>query len=352
MLLASRVTATLAAMALCTTVTLAQDISVNVNGQDAALNPAPVERAGRVLVPLRGVFERLGATVVYANGQINAQGHGNSVSLHIGSNSATVNGQPQTLDVAPFIIGASTYVPLRFVAQALGAHVNWDNGTRTVAILSAGGPRNETITPEGSMAESSLSLKDEIPANGATVASVRPTIEATFSTDRADPNSIGIRLDGADVTAGATRSPDGVVYSPPSDLLSGMHRVVVTGKDRRDRPFRLAWTFTSGTSHVINYIRDLRPANGKRVPGTFTIAGKTMPNSRVEIDAGAVANVGGMIAFGGDHERIEATADSNGDFSQEVQLKAVPGETLTLVVTSTAPNTKSSVRVSRHYQIG
>src|SRR5579884_1385376 len=86
-------------------------VSVSVNGSTINLSPPPTERAGRVFVPLRGVFENLGATVVYDNGTINAQGRGHSVQLHIGSQQAVVDGQQLTVDVAPFIVGASTYVP-------------------------------------------------------------------------------------------------------------------------------------------------------------------------------------------------------------------------------------------------
>src|SRR5690348_16934185 len=50
----------------------AQTVSVTVNGQPMALSPGPIERAGRVFVPLRGIFERLGAAVVYSSGTINA----------------------------------------------------------------------------------------------------------------------------------------------------------------------------------------------------------------------------------------------------------------------------------------
>src|ERR1700727_2743703 len=98
----------IAAVALCTSLALAQsDVSVTLNGTPLNLNPAPQERAGRVFVPLRGVFEQLGASVVYQNGTINAQGRGNrSVSLHIGSTQAMVDGQSQALDVAPVIVGA------------------------------------------------------------------------------------------------------------------------------------------------------------------------------------------------------------------------------------------------------
>src|ERR1700730_7542915 len=127
-------------------------VTVTVNGQTVNLNPPPTERGGRVFVPLRGVFENLGATVVYENGTINATGRNHSISLRIGSQQATVDGQQQTIGVAPFIIGASTYVPLRFVSQSLGATVNSDGSNNLVAISASGvnAPAqnpNQLITP-------------------------------------------------------------------------------------------------------------------------------------------------------------------------------------------------------------
>ena len=123
-------------------------VTIIVNGQTVSFDQPPIERAGRVFVPLRGVFERLGASVVYANGQINATGNGRTVSLHIGSTQATVNGQPVTVDVAPFLVGARTLVPLRFIAQSLGATVDYNNGTRTVSINGGGGGAPPvTVTP-------------------------------------------------------------------------------------------------------------------------------------------------------------------------------------------------------------
>src|SRR5438477_3084911 len=116
----------------------AQSVSVVVNGSPVTFDQPPVERAGRVFVPLRGVFERLGASVVYANGVINAQGNGRSVHLQIGSTQAVVDGQTLTMDVAPFVIGARTLVPLRFVAQSLGAAVNWNQSNNTVYIQGNG----------------------------------------------------------------------------------------------------------------------------------------------------------------------------------------------------------------------
>lgn len=125
-------------------------VTIVVNGTTVNFDQPPIERAGRVFVPLRGVFERLGASVVYANGQINATGNGKNISLHIGSTQATVNGQPVAIDVAPFLVGARTLVPLRFVAQSLGASVDYNDGTRTVSINNGGGGGNPppvTVTP-------------------------------------------------------------------------------------------------------------------------------------------------------------------------------------------------------------
>lgn len=129
------------ALFLVTAAEAQEAVQIQINGSPVNVSPAPTIQDGRVFVPLRGVFESLGASVVYSNGQINATGNGREISLHIGSTQATVDGNPQTIDVAPFIIGASTYVPLRFVSQALGASVDWDNTNRIVAITMQGAPQ-------------------------------------------------------------------------------------------------------------------------------------------------------------------------------------------------------------------
>ncbi len=58
----------------------------------------------------------------------------------IGSTTASVNGQSLAMDLAPFVDPASnrTYVPVRYLAQALGAAVTWDSANQTVALTSPG----------------------------------------------------------------------------------------------------------------------------------------------------------------------------------------------------------------------
>ncbi len=335
------------AFTLCAGIALAQgDVSVTLNGAPLALNPAPEVRSGRVFVPLRGIFERLGASVVYDGGTINAQGNGHAVSLHIGSTQASVDGQIQNLDVAPFIIGASTYVPLRFVSQALGASVNYDASNRVVA-LGGGGPspaqrdaqaqqqaqqqaqdqraqeqqralaaqqaqaqqaqaqqqaqavqrareQQAAIDQQRAQAQqraqpSPLTFAAVRPGRDESVAARRPTIEADFGGAQADPNSLRVTLDGLNITDESSRSPRGVVFSPASDLQSGRHDVRVVGTDTNGHPFDMSWTFASGTSAVVNAITDLRPGNGASVHGQFVVTGHTLPGARVVVQVGTAS---------------------------------------------------------------
>jgi hypothetical protein len=350
------------AATLCSSIALAQSsVSVTLNGSPMQLNPGPQERAGRVFVPLRGVFEQLGASVVYENGTINAQGHGRSVSLRIGSNAATVDGQQQTLDVAPFIVGASTYVPLRFVSQALGASVNYDATNRVVALANGGqqGPPPQQAmqpAPPQRPQGSPLTLAAVQPGRNETVTSRRPTVEADFGRAQADPNTVRMEIDGLNVTDQASRSQRGVVYSPPSDLQSGRHEVRVAGQDTNGMPFETRWNFTSGTAVVSNTITDLRPGDGAAVRGNFMVTGKTMPGARVVVQAGTVnqrgENVIGQllgVGAGNSSVRSEVMADGNGNFQAPIALQARQGQPITLVVDSTDARSKTAApRVVRN----
>jgi hypothetical protein len=329
-------------------------VTVQLNGSTLNLNPAPTERAGRVFVPLRGVFENLGASVVYAGGVINATGRGHTVSLHIGSQQATVDGQQQTLDVAPFIIGASTYVPLRFVSQALGATVNYDGANNIVAISASGAtavaPSNQTITPapNANGQSGAITLASVLPGRGAAVSSRRPTIEAAFAGGTADPSSIRVSLDQLDVTNDSTRSPRGFSYAPRSPLQAGEHTVQVRGTDTNGGTFSRGWRFTSGTSTVsAGQITNVRPSDGGMVPNQFVVSGRAAPGARVTIQVGAATGgqntIGGLIGAilggaGGNQgstASFTVTANGNGAFSQQVNIAAPSGTQLAIVITAT-----------------
>lgn len=91
---------------------------------------------GRVLVPVRGTFDQMGATVTWDNTSqtVTASHDGSTITLKIGDNVAMKNGDPITLDVPPQIIEGRTMIPLRFIGEALGAKVSWDGIGRLVSI--------------------------------------------------------------------------------------------------------------------------------------------------------------------------------------------------------------------------
>lgn len=114
-------------------------IQVIVDGQAVAFRgQQPIEQNDRVLVPLRGVFEKMGADVVWnpESDTVTAMRGDTRVRLHIGSTEATVNGQSVMLDVAPMIMNGSTMVPLRFISESLGGTVDWQAYNQTVAVNS------------------------------------------------------------------------------------------------------------------------------------------------------------------------------------------------------------------------
>jgi len=123
-------------------------ISLNVDGQPLLAGQSAMMQGGRVMVPMRPIFQHLGATVVYDPGtrSIDAQRGKTEISLMVGSLTATVNGNPQTLDAPAEMMNGQIFVPLRFVSEALGADVRWIASTKTVDILSrTGGP--EALSP-------------------------------------------------------------------------------------------------------------------------------------------------------------------------------------------------------------
>lgn len=97
---------------------------------------ATISETGRTLAPLRAVFESMGASVVYdsVNRSIIAQRGETEITLSIDADSAMVDGKLVSLDAPAQIIDGRTMVPLRFVAMAMGATVNWDEENRIVAI--------------------------------------------------------------------------------------------------------------------------------------------------------------------------------------------------------------------------
>ena len=113
-----------------------QSIGIKIDGTSVDVTPKPRLVDGTTFIPLRGVFEKLGAVVTFSaeDRSISIRKGQKQIHMQIGSKTATVNDRQVTLTAAPFTEDGSTFVPLRFAGESLDVDVTWDAAKRTVVI--------------------------------------------------------------------------------------------------------------------------------------------------------------------------------------------------------------------------
>jgi len=111
---------------------------VVINKKQIDFDVPPVIQNQRLLVPLRAVFEELGAHVQWdgLTRTITAEKGEKIIYMSIDETKAVVNDSITTLEVPPIIKDNRTLIPLRFVSEALGADVGWNDRLKTAFITS------------------------------------------------------------------------------------------------------------------------------------------------------------------------------------------------------------------------
>lgn len=114
-------------------------INVNLDGKIIVFDEYPIIENGRTLVPLRKIFEELGATVSWDSSSKTAvsQKNGTTVRVQIDNTDMYVNNALKKLDVSAKLINGRTFVPARAIAEAYGCSVAWDEKNAVVTIKSA-----------------------------------------------------------------------------------------------------------------------------------------------------------------------------------------------------------------------
>lgn len=113
-------------------------IKITINDEIIRPDVAPMIIEGRTMVPIRAVAETLGYKVNWddANQMVSMIGKdGTALLFGVGSDVAQKNSEAFSLDVAPFIVGGRTYLPLRAVAEAMDAKVDWNGDEKIVVIV-------------------------------------------------------------------------------------------------------------------------------------------------------------------------------------------------------------------------
>lgn len=113
-----------------------ENVNVKLNDELLVFDTQPQIINDRTLVPMRKIFEEIGAQVQWDDGTVNASYNDTEITLTVGDKTAVIKKaddiQNIILDTEPMLINDRTLVPLRFVGESLGLNVAWDENEQTV----------------------------------------------------------------------------------------------------------------------------------------------------------------------------------------------------------------------------
>lgn len=114
----------------------AKDIQLYIEGEAVAFEVAPQIIDGRAMVPIRAIFEALGASVSWEEESRTAvcQNGNSTVQMTLGKQCMMLDNRPVYMDVSPQIVDGRLLAPARYVAECLGYTVSWEEETKTIEI--------------------------------------------------------------------------------------------------------------------------------------------------------------------------------------------------------------------------
>lgn len=117
-------------------VTPPEKVTIIVNGKEIVSDVEPFIEDGRTMVPFRFVAEALGCNVMWddPNQRVYATKAKTTIAMTIGKKEIIVNGVSKPVDKAPILKKDRTFIPIRHLSEAMGYRVDWEQATNTVYI--------------------------------------------------------------------------------------------------------------------------------------------------------------------------------------------------------------------------
>lgn len=352
--------------------TLADDIRVELDGAEIAFDVHPQIINGRTMVPLRKIFEEIGALVKWDSETqtVTARKSSKTVTLSIGSDTLTVdkgnidtNGDPitesVTLDVPAQIISGRTLVPARAISESFGLDVDWDDDEQKVIITSSDDTDEAWKENTGTIDLSTLSFS----GNGIEVTDKQITItqggDFTLSGDLSGgsitisaTDKVKLRLSGASITSGnepcifvenadkayitLTKGTENTLVSESGD--SG----AIYSKDNLEIKGKGTLSISSSAGHGIKASDNLTIENGSilinaasdgiHVNDTFKMTGGNLDITAVGdgIDSESIVNISGgeikvkttaVPASGAEADVTENNMPKRGGFDEKNEVE-------------------------------
>ena len=143
--------------------TKAASLNLIIDGNNVTKSASPIVKNRRTLVPLRFIGEALGKEVLWNNDEKSVTVSDDSTSFKLYIDSKIIDNSDGTLkftDVAPCIVNRKTYLPLRAIAELMNIGVGYDKASSTVTIdSSAYNPVEESTTIVGLMPNQTINTK-------------------------------------------------------------------------------------------------------------------------------------------------------------------------------------------------
>jgi hypothetical protein len=289
------------------------------------------------MVPLRGIFEALGAEVKWHSltQTISAKRGTTEVELTVGDQKASVDRKTIILDVPPTMIKERVMVPLRFIAEALGSDVKWHGATQTIEITD-NQSTNNTNTTDQTVRITEFTHNAIQPLNLGETLIFRLTGTPGGTAQVTVPGiarKINMREDSpGSYTAGYPLSKKNAVTNkvPTATLRLGnttiqataayaiLINIPVWGQSPTPTPYGGQSNTTSLSRPVIN-----SPANGTSVTAPIYVAGTGAPNTTVVLSIASVTNSG---QNGGTIEKRVQT-DTQGNFRTTINPRNTNSQT-------------------------
>lgn len=134
------------------TVVVKEEVTITIDKATVTTDVPPINVQGQTLVPVRGIFNAFKADIdwIECDRRVFIRKDGTVIWLQIDDAHAKVNDDILPLAVPAMIYRGRTMVPLRFIAESLGAQVNWNPDTQTITIITkqVQAAPAETVVPE------------------------------------------------------------------------------------------------------------------------------------------------------------------------------------------------------------
>ncbi|CAH2213476.1 copper amine oxidase N-terminal domain-containing protein [Tepidibacter aestuarii] len=149
---------------LFTGVVYANDINkITLNGKPMNFSTDPIIENGTTLVPMRTIFEALGATVEWKSEDKSVYAVKDDINVWLQQDNpiAKINDQEFTLAVAPKVVNGTTLVPIRFITETFGGKVYWNGDSKKIIIITITTPEMVALEEILEDMEEDLKLAEE-----------------------------------------------------------------------------------------------------------------------------------------------------------------------------------------------